>query len=359
MLMLKVFTAMAITLSGHDASMRAIVTAAPGGPDVLRIASVPDPVPAAGEVVIDIAASGVNRADILQRQGGYPPPPGAPSYLGLECSGRIAGIGDEVTGWRIGDEVCALLSGGGYAERVAVPAGQVLPVPGGVSMVEAAALPEVACTVHANVVTLAGLRAGQTLLVHGGASGIGTMAIQLGRVLGARVACTAGSKDKLDACRELGADLAICYRDEDFVAAINEFTGGSGADVILDIMGAAYLERNVTALATGGRLVVIGMLGGARAELDLSALMRKRASVHSTSLRARPTSEKAAIVADVRDEVWPLLESGRVRPVIDTIFPLAQASNAHQRMEAGEHIGKILLSPRSNQSTASQDEVKT
>jgi putative PIG3 family NAD(P)H quinone oxidoreductase len=324
--------------------MRAITVASPGGPDVLQIASVPDPIPAAGEVLIDITASGVNRADLLQRQGHYPPPPGAPPYLGLECSGRIAGMGDDVTGWRIGDEVCALLSGGGYAEQVSVPAGQVLAVPSGVSVIDAAALPEVACTVHANLVTLAGLHAGQTLLVHGGASGIGTMAIQLGRALGARVACTAGSRAKLDFCRELGADRVISYRDEDFVAAITEFTGGNGADVILDIMGAAYLQRNLTALAPGGRLVVIGLLGGARAELDLSALMRKRASVHSTSLRARPTSEKAAIVADVRDQVWPLIGTGRVRPVIDAIFPLAQASSAHQRMEAGDHIGKILLS---------------
>lgn len=324
--------------------MRAITIASPGGPDVLRIASVPDPIPAADEVLIDVTASGVNRADLLQRQGHYPPPPGAPPYLGLECSGRIAGMGDDVTGWRIGDEVCALLSGGGYAEQVTVPAGQVLAVPGGVSVTDAAALPEVACTVHANVVTLAGLRAGQTLLVHGGASGIGTMAIQLGRALGARVACTAGAPAKLDFCRELGADLAISYRDEDFVAAITKFTGGLGADVILDLMGAAYLQRNVNALAIGGHLVVIGMQGGSRAELDIGALMRKRASVHSTSLRARPSGEKAAVVAAVRDQVWPLVGAGRVRPVIDTIFPLAQASSAHQRMESGDHIGKILLS---------------
>lgn len=340
--------------------MRAITIASPGGPDVLQIASVPDPIPVAGEVLINITASGVNRADLMQRQGHYPPPPGAPPYLGLECSGQIAGMGDDVTIWRIGDEVCALLSGGGYAEQVAVPAGQVLAVPGGVSVIDAAALPEVACTVHANLVTLAGLRAGQTLLVHGGASGIGTMAIQLGRALGARVACTAGSRDKLDFCRELGAELAISYRDEDFVTAITEFTGGNGADVILDIMGASYLQRNVTALAIGGHLVVIGTLGGARAELDLGALMRKRASVHSTSLRARPSAEKAAIVADVRDQVWPLIGNGSIRPVIDTVFPLAQASSAHRRMEAGDHIGKILLSGlRFNPSTAMQGEVET
>jgi putative PIG3 family NAD(P)H quinone oxidoreductase len=324
--------------------MRAITIASPGGPDVLQIASVPDPIPATGEVLIDITASGVNRADLLQRQGNYPAPPGAPPYPGLECSGKITGIGDGVSGWQIGDEVCALLSGGGYAEQVVVPAGQVLALPGGVSVTDAAALPEVACTVHAGLVTLAGLRARDTLLVHGGASGIGTMAIQLGRALGARVACTAGSRAKLDFCRELGADLAISYRDEDFVAAITEFTAGTGADVILDIMGASYLQRNVTALALGGRLIVIGMLGGSRAELDLGALMRKRASVHSTSLRARPPVEKAAIVAAVRDQVWPLVGSGSVRPVIDTVFPLAQASSAHRRMEGGDHVGKILLS---------------
>jgi putative PIG3 family NAD(P)H quinone oxidoreductase len=324
--------------------MRAITITSPGRPDVLQIANVPDPIPAADEVLIDVTASGVNRADLLQRQGLYPPPPGAPPYPGLECSGRIARLGDNVTGWRIGDEVCALLSGGGYAEQVAVPAGQVLAVPDGVSLLDAAGLPEVACTVHANLVTLAGLRAGQTLLVHGGASGIGTMAIQLGRALGARVACTAGSRAKLDFCRELGADLMVSYRDEDFVAAITKFTDGAGADVILDIMGAAYLQRNVLALAPGGRLVVIGMLGGARGELDLGVLMRKRASVHSTSLRARPADEKAEIVADVRDQVWPLVSAGQIRPVIDMVFPLAQASSAHQRMEAGDHTGKILLS---------------
>jgi len=323
--------------------MRAITVTSPGGPDVLMIASVPDPVPGAGEVLIDVVASGVNRADLLQRQGLYPPPPGAPPYPGLECSGRIAELGEGVAGWRVGDEVCALLSGGGYAERVAVPAGQLLPVPVGVSVAHAAGLPEAVCTVHSNLVTVAGLAPGETLLVHGGASGIGTMAIHLGRALGARVACTAGSPDKLDRCRELGADLAISYHDADFVGATREFTDGNGADVILDIIGAAYLERNVTTLATGGRLVVIGMQGGARAELDLSALLRKRASVHATSLRTRPLREKASIVADVRDQVWPLISSGRIQPVIDVILPLAEAGRAHQLMEAGAHVGKILL----------------
>jgi putative PIG3 family NAD(P)H quinone oxidoreductase len=252
-------------------------------------------------------------------------------------------VGAGVTAWRAGDEVCALLSGGGYAERVAVPAGQVLPVPDGLTIADAAALPEVACTVYSNVVSLGGLAVGETLLVHGGASGIGTMAIQLGRALGARVACTAGSQAKLDRCRELGADLVISYRDADFVEAISDFTGGRGADVILDIMGASYLERNVTALAAGGRLIVIGLQGGARAELDLNQLLRKRASVHATSLRARPPEQKAAIVAAVLDQVWPLVSDGRIRSVIETTLPLAEAAQAHRLMEAGDHIGKILL----------------
>ncbi len=324
--------------------MRAITITEPGGPEVLALAEVPDPSPAAGEVVIEIAAAGVNRADLLQRQGLYPPPPGTPPYPGLECAGRIVALGDGVTGWLPGDEVCALLSGGGYAERVAVPAGQLLPVPAGISVTEAAALPEVACTVHSNVVTLARLAAGETLLVHGGASGIGTFAIQLGRALGARVACTAGTPAKLARCRELGAELGICYPEEDFVAAITDFTEGRGADVILDLMGAAYLQRNVTALAPGGRLTVIGLQGGTRAELDLNALLRKRASVHATSLRARPAAEKAAIVAAVRGQVWPLVAAGKVRPVIDAVLPLAEAAQAHRRLE-GSHIGKILLRP--------------
>ncbi len=323
--------------------MRAITITSPGGPDVLSLTEVPDPVPAAGEVLIDIVAAGLNRADLLQRQGMYPPPPGAPPYPGLECSGHIAALGAGVTGWSTGDSVCALLSGGGYAERVSVPAGQVLPVPAGVSVTDAAGLPEVACTVHSNVATLAGLRAGETLLVHGGASGIGTFAIQFAKALGARVACTAGSDRKLARCRELGADLAISYRDDDFVEAVADLTAGRGADVILDLMGAAYLQRNVTALAPDGRLVIIGLQGGARAELDINALLRKRASVHATSLRARPADQKAAIVASVRDKVWPLASSGRILPVIDRVLPLAEAAQAHRVMEAGDHVGKILL----------------
>jgi putative PIG3 family NAD(P)H quinone oxidoreductase len=323
--------------------MRAIVITEPGGPEVLQLAQVPDPVPGPGEVLIDVAVSGVNRADLLQRQGLYPPPPGAPPYPGLECSGRVAGLGAQVTGWRPGDEVCALLAGGGYAEQVAVPAGQLLPLPGRVTLADAAGLPEVACTVYANVFQRAGLAPGESLLVHGGASGIGTMAIQLGRAHGARVACTAGSAAKLERCRELGAELAISYRDEDFTEAILEFTDGRGADVILDIMGAVYLPRNVMALATGGRLVVIGMQGGNRGELDLGVLLRKRASVQAASLRSRPVAEKAKIVAAVREQVWPLISAGQVLPVIDRTLPLADAPEAHRVMEAGTHVGKILL----------------
>ena len=323
--------------------MRAITIPSPGGPEALRLAEVADPVPAPGEVLIATAAAGVNRADLLQRQGFYPPPPGAPPYPGLECAGRIAALGEGVDGWQVGDEVCALLAGGGYAELVAVPAGQVLPLPGATTATEAASLPEVACTVYSNVVGLSGLTAGETLLVHGGASGIGTFAIQLGVALGARVACTAGSRAKLDRCRELGADLAIPYHDEDFVEAIMTFTDGRGADVILDIIGAAYLERNIAALAAGGRLTIIGLQGGTKSEIDLGAMLRKRATVRATTLRARPTHEKAAIVAGVNDVVWPLVSAGQIRPVIDTVFPLAQAAEAHKLMEASGHVGKILL----------------
>ena len=326
--------------------VRAITVPRPGGPEVLEWVEVPDPEPGPGEVLLDVVAAGVNRADLMQRQGHYPPPPGAPPYLGLECSGRITRLGAGVEGWSVGEEVCALLSGGGYAERVAVPAGQLLPLPRGVDGVTAAGLPEVACTVESNVFQLAGLRAGETLLVHGGASGIGTMAVQLARARGARVCVTAGTPAKLARCRELGADIAISYRDDDFVARVREETGGRGADVVLDNMGAKYLPRNVDVLAVGGRLVVIGLQGGTRGELDLGALLRKRASVHATSLRARPAEEKAAIVAAVRERVWPLIESGRVRPVVDRVLPVAQVAEAHRVLEASEHVGKVLLRVR-------------
>ena len=317
--------------------MRAIVIREPGGPEVLEWTQVPDPEPAPGEVLVDVAASAVNRADVMQRIGVYPPPPGAPPYPGLECSGRIAALGEGVDGWRVGDEVCALLAGGGYAERVSVPAGQLLPVPKGVGLVEAAGLPEVTCTVWSNVFQLAGLRSGESFLVHGGGSGIGTMAVQLAKAHGARVLCTVGSAQKAARCRELGADVTINYREEDFVEH-------GPYDVILDNMGAKYLDRNVRALATGGRLVVIGLQGGTKAELNLNVLLSKRAAVHATSLRARPPEEKAAIVAGVREHVWPLLEAGTVRPVIDRTVPVAQAAQAHRVLEDSAHTGKILLS---------------
>jgi putative PIG3 family NAD(P)H quinone oxidoreductase len=323
--------------------MHAVVITEPGEPEVLRWLEVPDPVPGPGEVVIDIAASGVNRADLMQRQGLYPPPAGAPPYPGLECAGRIRSAGDGVTDWRPGDEVCALLAGGGYAEQVVVPAGQVLPLPPKVSVTTAASFPETACTVYSNVFQLAALQGGETLLVHGGSSGIGTMAIQLGKAFGARVACTAGSAEKLARCRELGADIAINYREEDFVAALHDATGGAGADVILDIMGASYLARNLAALATDGRLVIIGRQGGSRAEIDLGVLQGKRASVHATTLRARPAGQKAAVVAAVREHVWPLIGTGQVQAVIDRELPMSQAPAAHRAMAASEHIGKILL----------------
>ena len=320
--------------------MRAVVITEPGGPDVLQVQEVPDPVPAPGEVLVDVAATAVNRADLLQRQGHYAPPPGASAYLGLECAGTIAGLGEGVSGWQVGDEVCALLSGGGYAERVAVPAGQLLHVPQGLSIVDSAALPEVACTVWSMVFDIGRLQPGETFLMHGGASGVGTLAIQVARRHGARVITTAGSARKVDACRELGADLAINYRDEDFAAVVS---AEGGADVILDNMGAAYLERNINALATGGRLVELGLQGGATAEINLGLLMMKRASVHGTTLRARPAEQKARIVASTEAFVWPMIESGDVRPVIDQVLPLDQAPEAHRLIAAGENIGKVVL----------------
>ena len=322
--------------------MRAVTLPSYGDASVLTLADVPDPVAGPGEVLVDVVATAVNRADLLQRQGLYPPPPGASPYPGLECSGRVAAFGDGVDGWAVGDEVCALLSGGGYAERVAVPAGQLLPVPRGVSLQDAAALPEVACTVWSNVFMLAALQPGEVLLVHGGTSGIGTMAVQLAAWRGSRVLCTVGSADKARRAEELGAERAIRYRDEDFVEVVREVAGG--ADVVLDSLGASYLGRNVRALRTGGRLVVIGLMGGATGELDLGALLSKRASVHATSLRSRPAQEKAAIVAAVRADVWPALESGAVRPVVDRVLPLEQVAEAHRVLEGSGHVGKVVLS---------------
>ncbi|GAA3990056.1 NAD(P)H-quinone oxidoreductase [Streptomyces sp. NBC_01352] len=323
--------------------MHAITIPEPGGPEALVWDEVPDPVPGEGEVLVEVAASAVNRADILQRQGFYNPPPGASPYPGLECSGRIAATGPGVSGWSVGDEVCALLAGGGYAEQVVVPAGQLLPLPKGVDLKQAAALPEVVATVWSNVFMIAHLRPGETLLVHGGSSGIGTMAIQLAKTAGAKVAVTAGTREKLERCAELGADILVNYREQDFVAEIKEATDGAGADVILDNMGAKYLDRNVKALAVNGRLAIIGMQGGIKAELNIGALLGKRAAISATSLRARPLGEKAAIVASVREHVWPLLDAGHVRPIVDREFPMSDAAAAHRVVEESGHIGKVLL----------------
>jgi len=314
----------------------------PGGPEALVWSEVPDPEPGPGEVIVDVRASAVNRADLLQRQGHYPPPPGAPAYPGLECSGVISAIGPDVADWEVGREVCALLAGGGYAERVAVPAGQLLPVPAGVDLVDAAALPEVACTVWSNVVRVARLGTGETLLLHGGGSGIGTFAIQLAVALGATVVVTARAA-KHERLRELGAAHTIDYREQDFVEEVRRVTDGRGADVILDIMGAAYLPRNVAALAAGGRLVVIGMQGGRKGELDLGALLAKRGTIAATALRSRPLEEKAEIVRGVREQVWPLIESGAIRPVVDRRLPMTEAARAHRLVESNDHVGKVLL----------------
>jgi putative PIG3 family NAD(P)H quinone oxidoreductase len=323
--------------------MRAIVAKSV---DELIWQDVPDITPGDGEVLIKVSAAGVNRADLLQAAGKYPPPPGASETLGLEVSGTIAAVGGDVTHWSVGQPACALLAGGGYAEFVAVPAGQVMPIPDSVTVHEAAGLPEVACTVWSNLVMTAHLTAGQLVLIHGGASGVGTHAIQVARALGSRVAITAGSKNKLDLCAELGAEVIIGYRDEDFVERVRGESGGAGADVILDIMGAAYLDRNVDALAVGGRLVVIGMQGGVKGELNLGKLIGKRAGVIGTALRARPVSGpggKSEIVAEVVANVWPMIADARVRPIIGAEFPIEQARAAHELLASGEVSGKVLL----------------
>ena len=325
--------------------MRAVHAEGTGGPEVLSVREVPDVQPGPGEVAIEVVATAVNRADTLQRQGLYPPPPGASEVIGLECSGRVAALGEGVTTWSVGDEVCALLAGGGYASRVVVPAGQVMAVPEGIDLVSAAALPEVACTVWSNVFMVAALQPSETLLVHGGAGGIGTFAIQLAAALGSRVLTTAGTPEKRAFCAELGAAVTIDYREEDFVEIAqreNADTGG-GVDVILDNMGASYLGRNVKALATEGRLVVIGMQGGIKGELNIATLLNNRAAVIATSLRGRPPAGKAAICAAVVEHVWPLVAAGSVRPIIEQTMALEDVVEAHRTMEAGTHTGKIVL----------------
>jgi len=325
--------------------MHAVTLTAPGDPDVLVWTEVPDPVPGPGEVLIEVAATAVNRADLLQRMGFYPPPPGASEILGLECSGRIVALGPDVIGWHAGDEVCALLSGGGYAELVVVPAGQCLRLPTGVDVVEAAALPEAGATVWSNVMMIGRLEDEESFLVHGGGSGIGTMAIQVADAIGAEpILCTVGGTQKAERCRELGADIVIDYRESDFVAAARDATG-TGVDVILDIMGASYLSRNVDALAPDGRLLVIGLQGGATAELDLGMLLSKRASVHATTLRGRPAWQKAEICMAVANGLWPLIDSGAVRPIVDSVFRMDRAPDAHRRVDSSDHVGKVLLTP--------------
>lgn len=326
--------------------MRAIVAESPNR---LVWTDVPEMPLQQGEVSIDVVAAGINRADLMQAAGKYPPPKGASEIMGLEVSGTIAAIGDGVTQWSVGQPVCALLAGGGYAERVSVPAGQVMPVPDDVDLAHAAALPEVACTVWSNVVMTAGLESGQLLLVHGGASGIGTHAIQVALALGCRAAVTAGSANKLALCRELGAEIAINYHDEDFVERLRAETDGAGADVILDIMGAPYLDRNIDALAMDGRVVIIGTQGGLKAELNLGKLLAKRAGVIATTLRARPVSgrySKSEIVAAVVDNVWPMVADGRVRPIIGAEYPIEQAQAAQEMLDSGEVSGKVLLRVR-------------
>jgi putative PIG3 family NAD(P)H quinone oxidoreductase len=328
--------------------VRAVVVSEPGGPEVLEVREVPDPEPKPDEVLIDVTATALNRADVLQRQGNYPPPAGASSYLGLECSGTVAATGDAVAGWNVGDQVCALLSGGGYAEQVAAPVGQLFPVPAGVSLVDAAALPEAACTVWSMVFGgYAGrLQPGERLLVHGGTSGIGTMAIQIARAHGAAVFATAGTPRKVAFCRDLGADVAINYRDEPFEERIHSETNGRGIDVVLDNMGAAYLGRNLSSLAVGGRLIVLGLQGGVKGELNLGMVLAKRATIHAAGLRARPPAEKAGVVSETHANVWPMIEAGTVRPVVDRVLTLDDAAEAHRLVESSEHIGKVLLRVR-------------
>jgi putative PIG3 family NAD(P)H quinone oxidoreductase len=316
--------------------MKAISIKKPGGPEVLEWTQVDDPTPADGEVVVDVAASALNRADIMQRMGLYPVPPGASPYPGLEVSGRISALGQGVTGWQVGDEVCALLTGGGYAEKVAVPAGQLLTIPKGTGLVEAAALPEATATVWSNIVMTARLEEGETFLMHGGAGGVGTVALQIAKALGARVVTTVGGPEKAERARELGADLTLDYRTDDFAEH-------GPYDVILDVIGGRYLERNIRSLATDGRLAIIGMQDGLEGPLNLAELVFKRASVHGTTLRTRPAAQKAAIVAEVQQRVWPMIENGAVQLIIDQRLPMAEAAEAHRLMEAGRHVGKILL----------------
>ncbi|CAA0835991.1 oxidoreductase- zinc-binding dehydrogenase family protein [Striga hermonthica] len=324
--------------------MKAIVITEPGGPEVLQLREVDEPQINDNEVLIRIAATALNRADTLQRMGKYPPPKGDSEYPGLECSGTVVAVGKDVHRWKIGDEVCALVGGGGYAEKIAVPAGQVLPVPAGVSMKDAASFPEVACTVWSTVFMMSRLAEGETFLIHGGSSGIGTFAIQLAKYHGIRVFVTAGSEEKLAACKDLGADVCINYKTEDFVSRVKEETGGQGVDVILDNIGASYLKRNLESLNFNGRLFIIGFMGGSVTEINLASLLARRLTVQAAGLRSRSTENKAQIVSEVEKNVWPAIAAGKVKPVIYKSVPLEDAAEAHRLMESSKHIGKIILS---------------
>ncbi|MCW5770072.1 MAG: NAD(P)H-quinone oxidoreductase [Rhodospirillaceae bacterium] len=330
-------------MNAVPARMKAVEITAPGGPDVLRLGERPVPQPAAGEVLIRVAAAGVNRPDVEQRKGTYPPPPGASDIPGLEIAGTVVALGAGAAGFAVGDQVCALVSGGGYAEYCTAPAAQCLPVPKGMDATHAAALPETYFTVWQNVFDRGRLKAGETILIHGGSSGIGTTAIQMAKAMGARVLATAGSADKCAACVKLGADRAIDYKTEDFVDIAKAETGGKGVDVILDMVGGKYFERNVAALAIEGRLSLIALLGGREAKIDLSLVLRKRLTIVGSVLRARTVAEKGAVAESLRRTIWPLIESGKIAPVIDSTLPLAEANKAHARMESSAHIGKIVL----------------
>nr|GLL45770.1 quinone oxidoreductase PIG3 [Ipomoea trifida] len=323
--------------------MKAVVITTPGGPEVLKIQEVEDPKMKDDEVLIRVAATALNRADTLQRQGKYPPPKGDSEYPGLECSGTIEAVGKNVHKWKVGDQVCALVGGGGYAEKVAVPAGQVLPVPSGVSLEDAASFPEVACTVWSTVFMMSRLSPGETFLIHGGSSGIGTFAIQMAKHQGVKVFVTAGSEEKLAACKELGADVCINYKTEDFVARVKQETGGKGVDVILDNIGGPYLQRNIDSLNFDGRLFIIGFMGGTVTEVNLVGLLARRLTVQAAGLRNRSAENKAVIVSEVEKNVWPAIAAGKVKAVVYKRFPLAEAAEAHRVMESSKHIGKILL----------------
>ncbi|VTR76531.1 NAD(P)H-quinone oxidoreductase [Cellulomonas hominis] len=327
--------------------MQVVEVKSPGGPEQLRLVDRPDPEPGPGEVLVRVAAAGVNRADLLQRQGKYPPPPGAPEWPGLEVSGVVAGHGPgtDVGRWPVGTRVAALLAGGGYASAVTVPAGLLLPVPDEVDLVDAAGLPEAVCTAWSNLVDAGGLRPGDVLLVQGGSGGVGSVAVQLGAALGAHVVATAGGAERADRCRELGARTVVDHRTQDVVEAVRAATDGHGADVVLDVLGAGGLATNLAALATGGRLVVIGTQRGARGEIDLGLLMARRASVIGTTLRPRPLAEKERVVADVLAHAWPMLTDGRLRPVVHARLPLGRAGDAHTLLDSGEVFGKVLLVP--------------